>query len=369
MLRIGVLRSAMAACAGVLLLSSCVSRPMIMDQVGVLELGRTQLDDGRTEIYRLGGWSEEGRLELVVETETPREKAHLGLDLKEFETDIGEGLVRRGLVVNRVTWESPAEAAGVAAGDVVTAVNGTEVFYRRQVEALLVDKIKPGSEISLAVTRREGEASRSLDLRLRSSTLSYTETTQESVALARPSYGGRSFAGIVVGEVPADWSRRIYGADDASVVIGRVVTGSPAYLSGLRLGDRIIKLDGQPVHHVDDFANEIATLGERGEKVLFEVSRANHTYETEVQLSDYSRRVTFGIPFLMKYRGSCETTEWSVGPFGLIFDYDGRYLPDSRSREPSYHREFQMALNLFEREWWPTGHRTELLWLIELESR
>lgn len=73
-----------------------------------------------------------------------------------------DGAVRRGALISAstdgkiaaVAKKSPAEAAGLRSGDVITAVNGEEVTGNRALADLLAE-YEPGSAVSFTVQRRE----------------------------------------------------------------------------------------------------------------------------------------------------------------------------------------------------------------------
>lgn len=93
-------------------------------------------------------------------------------DFKQFEettggTFSGVGLsvvkVKQGLRVATVFDESPAKAAGIKLGDLVTAVDGRRIAGLRAERATALIKGKPGSGVKLTI-RSPGARSRELDL-------------------------------------------------------------------------------------------------------------------------------------------------------------------------------------------------------------
>ena len=131
-----------------------------------------------------------------------------------------------GALVTSVYSRSPAERTGVLAGDIIIAVDGNPVASTGEVMRN-VGEAGPGAQLTLVV-ERDG-------------------TEQEiTVKLAeRPKDGERSgtdWPGIsVVGNPPGQ-----------GVGVANVSRTSDAWLSGLRMGDVIIEIDGRKVSEVEE---------------------------------------------------------------------------------------------------------------------
>ena len=85
-------------------------------------------------------------------------RARLGVQLNELTPELAEyfGAKDGGVLVSRVTPDSPAAKAGVRAGDVITSVNGDRV--RRTDD--LVDELRDrNGEITLGIVRDKQESS------------------------------------------------------------------------------------------------------------------------------------------------------------------------------------------------------------------
>jgi S1-C subfamily serine protease len=77
---------------------------------------------------------------------------YLGVGLQEASIN------QQGAQVTSVASGSPAAAAGVHAGDLITALNGTKVTGPSQLVADM-DALKPGGKVTLTVTRGSGKLS------------------------------------------------------------------------------------------------------------------------------------------------------------------------------------------------------------------
>jgi S1-C subfamily serine protease len=91
-------------------------------------------------------------------------------EFEEFEFDelpfaFPEGDVRRGAVVQRVFEDSPASAAGLEKGDVITAIDGEPVEDPQTLADALAER-EPGDTITLTVYQRDGEEERGIEIAL-----------------------------------------------------------------------------------------------------------------------------------------------------------------------------------------------------------
>lgn len=110
---------------------------------------------------------------------TPK-KPWLGMALT-LRGDPGGG---KFLYVVQVADQTPARAAGMAPGDLITAINGKHVQFRDQLAVLeFMSTLNPGDKVTLRVTR-EGQAR---DIRMRVGTLpdDYLQAWQEAYERAR----------------------------------------------------------------------------------------------------------------------------------------------------------------------------------------
>jgi serine protease Do len=165
----------------------------------------------------------------VTATLTPEEARRL--DLR----------TQRGAVVVRIFSNSPAEAAGLKTGDVITAVGGKPVDSREAVSTATAT-LAPGASVQLTVDR--GGASRTVNLR----------------AGDPPSNLGLRILEEVAGLRVADESR--------SVVIDEVIRGSRAEEIGITPGDFIVGANGNEVTSTRELNSELMRSAERSSFVL-----------------------------------------------------------------------------------------------------
>jgi len=165
----------------------------------------------------------------VTSTLTPEEAQRIGAQ------------ARSGALVSRVFGGSPAAAAGLQHGDVITAVNGHAVDSRESFSTLTATAA-PGQSIPLTVMR--GGATRNV-----------------SVRAAEPprDLGLRilwDIAGLRVGE-----SR-------GGVVIEEVARNSRSERIGVQPDDTIVGVNGEQMQTTDDVSKALANSAERSSVVL-----------------------------------------------------------------------------------------------------
>jgi regulator of sigma E protease len=131
--------------------------------------------------------------------------------------------------VGRVVESSPAAAAGLRSGDVVTAVNGKSVSYWEDVDRAVA--ASEGKPLELAVKR--GDATQNVTV------------TPQRTTIQDP----------ILREAKETWD---IGAGPQSVPqISSVNPGSPAEIAGLQPGDVVISVGGRRVFTADDLVQTI----------------------------------------------------------------------------------------------------------------
>ena len=336
-------------------------RPMV--------LGRTEAGADQIEVYKLD-LGPSNAMNLVVRTERKEPRPRLGLTLVEIGKNLGQRKMLdpyRGLFVERVEPKGPADRAGLLPGDVVLALNGVELRYDEQLQHVLATRIDVETEVELRVLRGLDNR-QEVRVKFIPESREVVIPTTRAITLEPPQVTGPSYAGIITGTLPAEWTEKIYGENRATVLVGGVYVGSPAYLAGIRAGDRILTVNGRHFESATELKQQIMDWGASGEKATFEVvQQPGGRYSCEVALRDYSGDSRIYVPLVFKYVDTTTETDWDLGPGGLIMGYAGEYRR-ADSRSTNYERSFSMLLGLYRRKWWPDRCRTRLLWFIKLDS-
>jgi serine protease Do len=177
-------------------------------------------------------------------------RGRLGVTVQDVNAGLAQsfGLDRpRGALVAEVEKSSPAERAGLEAGDVIVSLDGKPIERSGDL-SLLVASTAPGSRVDLGVWRKG--ASRSL-----SATVG--ERKEEKVASSSGDAGPSGRLGLAVRPLTRE-ERREYGTKEGLVV---EEVGGPAAKAGIQEGDVVLALNGRPVKSPDELRELVAKSG------------------------------------------------------------------------------------------------------------
>jgi serine protease Do len=168
----------------------------------------------------------------------------------------------RGVLVAEVVEGSPAQKAGLEAGDIIVEFNGKAVTAPDDLQRA-VGLTEPGQAARLRVLRDRRE--RLLEFRL-------GEASGESEP---PSRGrGKSLLGLDVRPLTPEAARQLGLPTHDGVVVMAVETGSPADAGGVQPGDVVREVNRQPVRSMADFTRLTKSL-RGGERVTLLLQRAD----------------------------------------------------------------------------------------------
>jgi Do/DeqQ family serine protease len=197
-------------------------------------------------------------------------RGRLGVTIQSITPDLARSLNlsgTSGALVSDVEEGSPAKSAGLARGDVITAVNGAPVKDSNVLRNEIAE-LQPGAEARLTVIREGKEQ----ELTAR---LGELPTGNRRALGDRSSEGSGSF-GMSLESLTAQRARELGVEARAGVVIAGVAPGSRAAEAGLRPGDVIELVDRQAVTSVEQLRDALAAgsgpallLVHRGETTVF----------------------------------------------------------------------------------------------------
>ena len=165
------------------------------------------------------------------------QRGRLGITIQDLTPDLAEALNIEGsdgAVITAVDAESPAEEAGLRAGDVVVKLNGGAVRSSTNLRNRL-GLLRIGEEVTLQIYRR-GRA-KTITARIGKPHLSHLTGGN-----SRPELAGATFKDM-------DQRSRRYHTRKG-VLVAEVDRGSPAWRYGLRPGDIIVAVNRQEVTSV-----------------------------------------------------------------------------------------------------------------------
>ena len=191
------------------------------------------------------GEMQRGKIGVVIQDLTPDLAEALGLDIE------------RGALVSRVESRSPAQTAGLQAGDVIVAVGGSKVESSRDLRNS-IGLVRVGDEIEIDVQRDQSL----IRLNVR---VGGAETSALVGAVdAPPALQGAMLRDLEQGD-PA--FGRIKG-----VIAAQVEPGSPAARNGIRPGDVIVAVNRRRVR---DAAELVSAFEQAGQVLALNIVRGN----------------------------------------------------------------------------------------------
>jgi len=185
------------------------------------------------------------------------ERGYLGVQIQPVSEDLAEALGLEtvggedaaGALVADVTEGGPAAEAGLEAGDIITAVAGTEIGTPRDL-TFEVAELEVGETVSLTVVR-DGET-QALDAEIGSQPATLYGAAAEPGTEAEPEAEAGPMLGITVAPVTADLRSGLGLPDDVEgLAISSVAPGSAAADAGLLPGDVIAEAAGEPVRGIE----------------------------------------------------------------------------------------------------------------------
>jgi serine protease Do len=205
-----------------------------------------------------------------------KEKGHitrgwLGVQVQPVTADIADSLGMKqamGAMVDNPQDGSPAAKAGIAAGDVITAVNGTPVKDSRDL-ARTISMMAPSTSVKLDVLHK-GET--------KQVAVNLGEMPNEHQANAGKSDQSEETAGTPHLGLNVAPAREVDGAGDKGAVVMAVDPDGPAAEHGLKTGDVILNVGGNAVSNAGDVRSALVQAKADGKKsVLMQVKTADTT--------------------------------------------------------------------------------------------
>jgi serine protease Do len=193
----------------------------------------------------------------------------IGVQVQPVTAEIADSLglkQAQGAIVDAPQPNSPAEKAGIKAGDVITAINGASVKDARDL-ARRIGMTAPGTSVKLDIMR-DGK----------SQTLSMTlgEMPAQQHAKADASQHAAPTAGMPHLGLRLAPANEVEGAGDQGVVVMGVEPNGPAAEHGLQTGDVILAIGSKQVSSPDDVrAALIAARKDGRHDVLMRVKTAD----------------------------------------------------------------------------------------------
>src|SRR3984893_4895459 len=188
----------------------------------------------------------------------------LGISIQALTDDLAAGFGasgKGGVLVADVMKDSPAEAAGMKAGDIIVDLGGTPIKEVTELQKR-VAAVPPGRPVTMTVLR---------DRRPTKLTVKVGEQPgEETMVAAAPKGTG---LGVTV-EALTEEAAQTFGLRSGSgVVVTEVAPGSVAEAAGIKEGDLILEVNRRRTATVEDFKKTVAAL-KPGDAVPVQVERS-----------------------------------------------------------------------------------------------
>jgi serine protease Do len=191
----------------------------------------------------------------------------LGVHIQGLTPELADSLGLKkvtGALVAAPQDDSPAEKAGLKAGDLITEVNGAEVKDARDLAKKIAD-IPPGSDVSITLNRNGQSQTVSVKIGELPE-----KTAQRAKATPSATKTGMTELGIRVapaGDVSAD--------EKAGLAVLAVEPGGKGAEAGLSEGDIILKVGEESVNRADDLNRALTDAGKAGRKNALALVKRN----------------------------------------------------------------------------------------------
>jgi serine protease Do len=179
----------------------------------------------------------------------------LGVLIQDVTRELAEsfGLPRPyGALVAQVQPESPAEKAGLKAGDVILTFNGEEVADSSALPPMV--GASPIDRAAKVEVLRQGER-QTIDVVIGE----LPEEGEMQKAAAQPGAGVGKRIGVKVRELTAEEKEQLGLEKDTGILVEDIKAG-PAYEAGIRKGDVIQMINNVWLKNLDDFAQQMEVL-------------------------------------------------------------------------------------------------------------
>lgn len=195
----------------------------------------------------------------------------IGIGLQDITPDLMRFFnlkEKEGALISQVYSGSPAEKAGVKAGDVVVEVDGVKIKNSQDVVREVLKK-KVGQKVNLMILR-EGK-------RVEVSVV--TAQMPEKIGERGATHPARQWFGLQVSNVTPDIAKQLGLSKTEGVVITGVEPNSAGQAAGLKTGDILLEVNRQKILNESDYVSAMEKA-KPDQGVLLLVDRGGSTFFT-----------------------------------------------------------------------------------------
>jgi C-terminal processing protease CtpA/Prc len=251
-----------------------------------------------------------GRAAETTPSSSGTERAWLGVYTQALTPELLEGMSYKGkgVLVNRVVPDSPADRAGVQKGDIITSFNSRTVDTPGALSDL-VGQGKVGQSAPLRVVRDGKTQSLNARLAARSDDdgMGWMEGGPREIHIRELESGepfdmdlgpggmmrwmGRGRLGVRVEGLNSDLGGYFSVPGGKGVLVVEVMKDTPAEKAGLKAGDVITRVGDQAVADAEDL---VQALGDDAGRVTLSIVRKGAKRTVEAELAKQERVIRIG---------------------------------------------------------------------------
>lgn len=186
-------------------------------------------------------------------------RAWLGVVIQDMTPDLAPmfGVDRPGgAVLTQVVPGSPAEKAGLVAGDVVARFEGTAVNDANDLRNR-VAHTPVGTRVALTVLRGRKET----ELRVKLDEHPGDASSRSAPPAEEPARAEGASLGLRLQPMTPDIARELGQPDSRGLLVVRVRAGSPAESAGIEPGEVVLEANRKAVDSLDGFTRVVKSLG------------------------------------------------------------------------------------------------------------
>jgi serine protease Do len=200
----------------------------------------------------------------------------LGVMIQQVTPDLAEnfGLDRPiGALVGQVVLESPADQAGLKAGDVIIEYNGREVSQMSMLPAMVAGT-KVGEKASLVFIR---------DGKKQNITVEIGRLDDDTAIMADTETGTSKKLGLTVQELTPKLAESLGIDETQGVIVTDIQSGSAAAEAGIERGDILLEINRKKIESLADYKQALQEAQEKN-SVLLLIKRDNNTRFVVIEL-------------------------------------------------------------------------------------
>jgi len=182
-------------------------------------------------------------------------RGYIGVAVQTLTPDLADALKLNpdlsGALVGEITPKSPAEKAGIKAGDVITSINGKKVEDARELR-LMIGSMVPGAKVRLELDREGQKRNVDVDLVEMPAAKSEASPTPPSPPAGQPE-ASTVLGGVAIASIDEDVRQSLEIPNEVhGEVIAAIDPDSAAAQAGLRAGDVIEEVNKEPINSAND---------------------------------------------------------------------------------------------------------------------